>query len=245
MLGLILVSLTTFFIFVYITVFYLPIIAMKDEHEGILLARKQLKFLSRLILRSLGVKLRVIYKDRKSVNELDRKKGIIYVCNHQSNFDIPAIITALHMDVGFVAKQEMKSWLFFNLWMKKSRCVFLDRSNPRAGIKSIQESVALIKKGYPIVIFPEGERSLTGEIGVFKKGSFKLATETNGVIVPITLKGTYNIQRRGRWVMKRNQKVTVVIDKPVHVDRLSREEIKNLSVTIRQTIIENYNKINS
>ena len=72
-----------------------------------------------------------------------------------------------------------------------------------------------------------------------------MATETNGVIVPITLKGTYNIQRRGRWVMKRNQKVTVVIDKPVHVDRLSREEIKNLSVTIRQTIIENYNKINS
>ena len=38
----------------------------------------------------------------------------------------------------------------------------------------------IVKQGYPTVIFPEGERTLTGEIGIFKKGSFKLALDTDG-----------------------------------------------------------------
>ncbi|WP_410207535.1 lysophospholipid acyltransferase family protein [Fusobacterium sp.] len=243
MLGLILVSLTTFFIFIYISLVYLPIIAMKNEEEGVLLARKKLKFLCQWILKSLAVDLSVEYKDFEAIDSLDRKKGIIFVCNHQSNLDIPAVTSALYANIGFVAKKEMESWPFFSIWMKRSKCVFLDRSNPKAGIKSIREAVDLIKKGYPIVIFPEGERSLDGTILPFKKGSFKLATETQGVIIPITLKGTYGIQKRGKWCMKRHQKVTVVIDRPIHVDELSREEIKNLSTTVRDIIARNYEEI--
>lgn len=243
MFALFLVSLTGLFMFIYISIFYLPLIALKNEKDGVMLAREKLKFLSRCILKALDVKLRVQYKDRKAVNQLDRKKGIIYVCNHQSNFDIPVIMSALHMDVGFVAKQEMKSWPFFSIWMKKSKCVFLNRENPREGIKSIKESVALIKKGYPIVIFPEGERSLDAKILTFKKGSFKLATETNGIIVPITIKGSFNIQKRGELKMKRHRKVTVVIDKPIFVSELSKDELKDLSVKVREIIVSNYESI--
>lgn len=241
MFALILVTLTTLSIFVYISVFYLPIIALKNERDGVLLARKKLKFLSQSILKSLAVDLTVEYKDKEEIERLDRKKGIIYVCNHQSNLDIPVIVSALQMDVGFVAKHEMKSWPFFSIWMKKSKCVFLNRENPREGIKSIKESVSLIKQGYPIVIFPEGERSLDSKILNFKKGSFKLATETNGIIVPLTIKGSYNIQKRGEWKMKRHQKVSVIIDKPIYVDLLPREEIKNLSFKVREIIEKNYN----
>lgn len=243
MFALFLVSITSLFIFVYISIFYLPLIAFKNERDGILLAREKMKFLSRWILKSLAVDLKVKYKDRKAINQLDRKKGIIYVCNHQSNLDIPVIMTALHMDVGFVAKHEMKSWPFFSIWMKKSRCVFLNRENPREGIKSIQESVRLIKQGYPIVIFPEGERSLDSKMLNFKKGSFKLATETNGIIVPLTIKGSFNIQKRGEWKMKRHQRVDVVIDRPIFVSELSRDEVKELSVRVKQIIEDNYKSI--
>ena len=204
MLGMILAAGTGLLLFIYISILYLPIIAMKDERTGVKLARKKLRWLSRIVLKSLGVKLRVIYKNRKNINALEREKGIIFVCNHQSNLDIPVIVSALHIDVGFVAKKEMKSWPFFNIWMKRSKCVFLNRENPREGIKDIKEAVKVVKDGYPIVIFPEGERTLDGEILRFKKGSFKLATETNGIIVPLTLKGTFDIQKRGEWKMKRN-----------------------------------------
>ena len=243
MLGMILATLTGLIIFIYISILYLPIIAFKDEKTAVKLAREKLKWLSKLVLKSLGVRLRVVYKNRKNINQLEREKGILYVCNHQSNLDIPVIVSALHMDVGFVAKKEMKSWPFFNIWMRKSKCVFLNRENPREGIKDIKEAVKVIKEGYPIVIFPEGERTLDGEILRFKKGSFKLATETNGIIIPLTLKGTFDIQKRGEWKMKRNQLVTVVVDEPIYVSSLSKEELKDLSTTVREIIENNYRKI--
>lgn len=243
MLGMILAAGTGLLLFIYISILYLPIIAMKDERTGVKLARKKLRWLSRIVLKSLGVKLRVIYKNRKNINALEREKGIIFVCNHQSNLDIPVIVSALHIDVGFVAKKEMKSWPFFNIWMKRSKCVFLNRENPREGIKDIKEAVKVVKDGYPIVIFPEGERTLDGEILRFKKGSFKLATETNGIIVPLTLKGTFDIQKRGEWKMKRNQLVTIIVGEPIYVDSLSNDEIKKLSTKVREVIEENYKKI--
>lgn len=243
MLGMILAAGTGLLLFIYISILYLPIIAMKDERTGVKLARKKLRWLSRIVLKSLGVKLRVIYKNRKNINALEREKGIIFVCNHQSNLDIPVIVSALHIDVGFVAKKEMKSWPFFNIWMKRSKCVFLNRENPREGIKDIKEAVKVVKDGYPIVIFPEGERTLDGEILRFKKGSFKLATETNGIIVPLTLKGTFDIQKRGEWRMKRNQLVTIIVGEPIYVDSLSNNEIKELSTKVREIIEENYKKI--
>ena len=243
MLGMILATLTGLIIFIYISILYLPIIAFKDEKTAVKLAREKLKWLSKLVLKSLGVRLRVVYKNRKNINQLEREKGIIYVCNHQSNLDIPVIVSALHMDVGFVAKKEMKSWPFFNIWMRKSKCIFLNRENPREGIKDIKEAVKVIKEGYPIVIFPEGERTLDGEILRFKKGSFKLATETNGIIIPLTLKGTFDIQKRGEWKMKRNQLVTIVVDEPIYVSSLSKEELKDLSTTVREIIENNYRKI--
>ena len=243
MLGMILAAGTGLLLFIYISILYLPIIAMKDERTGVKLARKKLRWLSRIVLKSLGVKLRVIYKNRKNINALEREKGIIFVCNHQSNLDIPVIVSALHIDVGFVAKKEMKSWPFFNIWMKRSKCVFLNRENPREGIKDIKEAVKVVKDGYPIVIFPEGERTLDGEILRFKKGSFKLATETNGIIVPLTLKGTFDIQKRGEWKMKRNQLVTIIVGEPIYVDSLSNDEIKELSTKVREVIEENYQKI--
>lgn len=243
MLGLILASLTGFFLFSFISIAYLPKIRTMEERAGVEYARKKLKWLSEQILKSLDVKLDIKYKNREAIDSLDKKEGVIFVCNHQSNLDIPAIVTALHMDVGFVAKHEMKRWPFFGTWMKKSNCVFLNRENPREGIKDIKKAVELIKKGYPTVIFPEGERSLTGKILNFKKGSFKLATETNGIIVPLTLKGTYDIQPRGTLKMARGKKVTLVVDEPIFVKNLSKDEEKVLATIVRDKIVENFEKI--
>ena len=156
MLGLILASLTGFFLFSFISIAYLPKIRTMEERAGVEYARKKLKWLSEQILKSLDVKLDVKYKNREAIDSLDKKEGVIFVCNHQSNLDIPAIVTALHMDVGFVAKHEMKRWPFFGTWMKKSNCVFLNRENPREGIKDIKKAVESSAKELGIEV-PEDE----------------------------------------------------------------------------------------
>lgn len=236
MFALMLVTVAVLFIFLYISIIYLPLFLLLDEDTSIRIAREKIKFISKVIIRSLDVKVEVIYKDRKAIDDLDKKKGIIFVANHQSNIDIPVILTGLDIDVGFVAKEEMKSWPFFSTWMKKSKCVFINRENPREGIKSIKESVKVAKSGYPIVIFPEGERTLDGNMIDFKKGSFKLATETNGVIVPLTVIGSFEIQKRGELKMKRHCKVKLIVDEPIEMSALSKDEIKNLSKEVQEII---------
>ncbi|MCJ8341970.1 MAG: 1-acyl-sn-glycerol-3-phosphate acyltransferase [Cetobacterium sp.] len=242
MLGLFLAVITALFTFSYLAIFKLPKLKRMRRDVQIKFARKQLKFIARAILKVIGVKVHVTYVDKEEILNLKNSEGIVLVSNHESNFDIPVILAGIPMDVGFVAKKEMESWPFYSTWMKLSNCIFLDRSNPREGIKSIKKAVEITKAGYPTVIFPEGERTLTGEMGEFKKGSFKLATETKGVIVPISLVGTRGIQKRGSVLINRNKKVKLIIGKPIYINNLSDENLKFLNKDVKN-IVQNNKKL--
>ena len=126
-------------------------------------------------------------------------------------------------DIGFVAKKEMETWPVINIWMKRIQCVFLDRNNPREGIKSMKEAVEKIKNGYSVVIFPEGTRSKTGEIGEFKKGSFKLASDAKVKIIPVTIKGTIDVLGKDKAKISKGN-IKVYIDEPVDPNTMEREE---------------------
>lgn len=240
MFGAVLTVISSFLMFVYKEITYIPAVLSGDKIRKIKTARKNMKDMSCALLKVLGTDVEVVFKDREGFEKLRADEGIVFVANHQSNFDIPVILSGVPMDLGFVAKQEMEKWPFFSRWMKRGNYIFLDRSNAREGMKSIKKAVEIVKSGYPTVIFPEGERTLTGEIGNFKKGSFKLALDTEGIIVPMTVCGAFDIQRRGELSVHRNKKVKLIIEKPVYVSELSQEERKNLSSTVRDIVAKNY-----
>ena len=241
MFGIILATVSAVCLFIYKEITFIPAHFYKNKKKKTFTARKNLRDISCCFLKVLGTKVEVVYKDKEAFEHLNREKGIVLIANHQSNFDIPVILSGIKFDLGFVAKKEMESWPFFHRWMRRGKYIFLDRSNPREGIKSIKKAVKIVKEGYPKVIFPEGERSLTGEIGNFKKGSFKLALDTNGIIVPMTICGAINIQKRGSIAVSRNRKVKLIVEKPIDISILSDEEKKNLNNIVRDKIIENYN----
>lgn len=241
MFGIILATVSAVCLFIYKEITFIPAHFYKNKKKKTFTARKNLRDISCCFLKVLGTKVEVVYKDKEAFEHLNREKGIVLIANHQSNFDIPVILSGIKFDLGFVAKKEMESWPFFHIWMRRGKYIFLDRSNPREGIKSIKKAVKIVKEGYPTVIFPEGERSLTGEIGNFKKGSFKLALDTNGIIVPMTICGAINIQKRGSIAVSRNRKVKLIVEKPIDISILSDEEKKNLNNIVRDKIIENYN----
>ena len=241
MFGIILATVSAVCLFIYKEITFIPAHFYKNKKKKTFTARKNLRDISCCFLKVLGTKVEVVYKDKEAFEHLNREKGIVLIANHQSNFDIPVILSGIKFDLGFVAKKEMESWPFFHRWMRRGKYIFLDRSNPREGIKSIKKAVKIVKEGYPTVIFPEGERSLTGEIGNFKKGSFKLALDTNGIIDPMTICGAINIQKRGSIAVSRNRKVKLIVEKPIDISILSDEEKKNLNNIVRDKIIENYN----
>ena len=136
----------------------------------------------------------------------------------------------------------MESWPLIGWWMKALNCIFLDRKNVRQGMKDMKEAIKKLKDGYSYVIFPEGSRSEDGNVGEFKKGSFKLATDSGVRIIPVTLVGTYNIQSKKSLKISPNKNVKIVVDKPITLDKLSSEEQKNINLIVNEIIKNNLEK---
>ncbi|PID29091.1 MAG: 1-acyl-sn-glycerol-3-phosphate acyltransferase [Candidatus Cloacimonadota bacterium] len=160
---------------------------------------------------------------------------VVIVSNHQGSLDIPLLMGFLKNRPSFVAKKELKKVPILSSWMNLLGCVFLDRKSPREAVKSFREASKIIQSGQSIVIFPEGRRS--SDLKEFKKGSFKLAVYSKVPILPVTILGTDIVTKQYKHVEKR---VKVIIDKPVKIDHLSKEELKDLPERIKGIIESNF-----
>lgn len=183
-----------------------------------------------------GLNIKVIGKENLP------QDTFLIVADHQSFLDIPVLLGIIDRPLGFVSKKEVEKVPILSFWMKRLHCVFMDRENIREAIKAINEGIENLKKGYSMVIFPEGTRSKGKDIKEFKKGSLKLGTKANVPIVPITIEGTYKVWEEDHGLLKRAD-IIIQVSEPVNISSLSKEELNNLSETIRQTIVDNRNKI--
>lgn len=172
------------------------------------------------------------------LNNLPESNCLI-VANHQSDFDIPVLLSYIPKPIGFVAKKQLANIPVISYWMRAIKCVFLDRENVRASIKAINEAVDNLKGGYSMVIFPEGTRSRSRELGEFKKGSLKLALKSKVPIVPITIDGTYKAFEGNEGNKFKDAEVNIIISKPIIIEELSKEEKSNLSEITRDIIKNN------
>ncbi|MCK5780002.1 MAG: 1-acyl-sn-glycerol-3-phosphate acyltransferase [Psychrilyobacter sp.] len=215
---------------------------MEDSREKFLFGRSLFRGFGKGIIDRTGAKVEVIYEDESDYKKLTSNEAVVLISNHQSNMDIPAIQGYFPIVPGFLAKKEMETWPFFGKWTPLTRSVFVDRKNPREGIKAIREAVKIVKEGYPILVFPEGTRSEDGKLGEFKNGGFKIAVDAKAKIVPITLKGTYDIQKKGCVKMYRNKKVKLIIGKVIDTNDYDKVELKNIHNIVKNKIEENFNK---
>lgn len=167
------------------------------------------------------------------------RENCLFVANHQGSIDIPLLIAKSGRIVGFIAKKEMLKFKFMSNWMKEIHCVFMDRSNIRESVKSINEGIRYLKSGYSLIIFPEGTRSKGPNLGEFKKGSMKLGTKSGVPMVPVTIDGSYAARDVNKFNILKPCKVTLTFSKPIYPSELSREEQGNLAETIKGIIAEN------
>ena len=183
----------------------------------------------RFILRISGINVQVV-----GIENLP-KGNCLFVSNHQGNFDIPLILASINKSIGFVAKKELKNVPLVSYWMKKIHCTFIDRNNIREAVKSINEGVEYLKEGYSMIIFPEGTRSRSNNMGEFKKGSMKLALKAGVPIVPMTIDGTYKAYEKNSNKVKPTD-VKLTIWQPIMIENLSKEEQNNLSLYVSEII---------
>jgi 1-acyl-sn-glycerol-3-phosphate acyltransferase len=202
----------------------------KDKKAAELYAYRRVQEISRFVLRK--------SKTLVEVEGLENipKEACVFVSNHQAIFDAFLLMAYIDKITGFIAKKEIKKIPLINQWLVEIRTVYLDRDNIKDGIKAINEGVENLLDGHSMIIFPEGTRSLSSEMGEFKKGSLKLATKANAPIIPVTIDGTYRVLEVGNKVT--GNKVKLRFHKPIYCDKLPKEELKELT-EITYNIIKN------
>jgi 1-acyl-sn-glycerol-3-phosphate acyltransferase len=183
------------------------------------------------VINTVGAKVEIVGKEKLP------KENCLFVANHQGYLDIPVFLAKMDRPLGFIAKKQLEKAPILSGWMKGLKCVFMDRDNIREAIKSINEGIEILKSGHSIVIFPEGTRSKSSNIGEFKKGSVKLAIKAGVPIVPVSINGTFQAFEEHNRIRSCN--VKVVICDPIYIDELSREEQNNLAEITRSVIEAN------
>ena len=124
---------------------------------------------------------------------IDPNQSYVVVANHQSHIDIFAIYGWLGIDLRWVMKKELRNIPVFGYACEVMGQVIIDRSNPQQAMRSIEAAKDRISNGTSIMFFPEGTRSLDGELLPFKAGAFKFARELGLPILPVTIRGTHDI----------------------------------------------------
>ncbi|WP_407311223.1 lysophospholipid acyltransferase family protein [Desulfosporosinus sp. SB140] len=160
---------------------------------------------------------------------------VLFVSNHQGNFDIPLLLGYINKPKAFIAKVELLKIPLIRTWMTHMQCVFMDRSDIRQSLKVINQAANHLKDGYSMVIFPEGTRSKGETLGEFKPGSLKLGLKAGVPIVPITIRGSYKIMEQNGFIIKPAH-VEIIISDPIPTSGLTKEQATELPEKVFQRI---------
>jgi len=182
------------------------------------------------IAKILGIEVEI----RGKITE-DMKKAKIFMTNHQSYFDIFALLAYLPHDFRFIMKKELMEIPLLGYAMRKVGYIGIDRENPRAALRSLKEASDKLHHGISLLIFPEGTRSPDGSLLPFKKGGFKLAMKTGAEIVPIGIRGSAKIASKGRLRLRKGR-FSIGFGPPIDSKKFSRRDIDRLMELTREHI---------
>lgn len=133
----------------------------------------------------------------EGLDRIDPAQPYVFMSNHQSVIDTAAIVSTLPVSWRFVAKRELLWVPFFGWALGLGGHVIVDRGDHEKAMRSMKRAAERIRTGTNVIIFPEGTRSTSGEMGPFKSGGFHLAIEAGVPILPITVSGTNQITPKG------------------------------------------------
>lgn len=170
-------------------------------------------------------------------------EAVLFIGNHRSFFDIILTYTRCRRLTGYVAKKEMEHIPLMSTWMRRLYCLFLDRENPKEGLKTILQAIQYINRGISVCIFPEGTRNDGEELSMlpFKEGAFKIATKTNCPIVPISMNNTSAIFER-QFPKVKKAHVVIEYGAPIYPASLDKDEKKHIGSYVQNIMIQTIQK---
>ncbi len=216
----------------------IPLIALAVIPFGLLIgvagegeaSERLLRAWCRLVLVCAGA--RVVAR----VHPLDRSRTYVFVANHTSNIDVPAIVSVSPEPLRFIAKQELGRIPLFGWAARRMGHVFIDRRDSHSAAKAIGERIARGLRGVGLFFFAEGTRSTTDDLLPFKKGAAVAALGTALDCVPIGIAGAREVLAPKGFSLFRPGPIAVVFGEPIPVAGHTLEDRDRLVVEQRTAV---------
>jgi len=177
-----------------------------------------------------GIRLRIIGQD-----ELPADQNFIYMMNHASNLDVPAVFLALKGEVRALGKKELFKLPVLATAMKMGGFIPIDRSNRERAIQSMRQAAEVARAGASFLLAPEGTRSRDGTLLPFKKGGFYLAIDSGVPIVPISVSGAYELMPPGSFAIRPGT-IEIFFHEPIPTSNLAHKDRGRLAELVRDRI---------
>jgi 1-acyl-sn-glycerol-3-phosphate acyltransferase len=133
--------------------------------------------------------------------ELEPGRSYVFLANHQSLFDIPVLLATAPGQLRMMAKRTLFQIPVFGWALKAGGFISVDRADRSTATQSFSSAFARLREGTSVLLFPEGTRSLDDTLLPFQRGGFLLAMKSGLPIVPVGIRGSRAIQRRGSFAI--------------------------------------------
>lgn len=186
---------------------------------------------SRKLLRAAGVEVQI-----QGLEHLAAEGPQIIACNHQSFFDILALMACIPVRVRFVAKKELFRVPFFGPAIRVLGHIRLDRRNLKQAFGAYEIAAAtLVRERMHVVVFPEGTRSRSGLLLPFKKGPAVLAIAAGVTVVPCYCAGSFDILPKGS-VLVRPHPIQLLFGPPLDAAGLTYEDREAFTAKLQDAV---------
>jgi 1-acyl-sn-glycerol-3-phosphate acyltransferase len=203
-------------------------------HRGGIMFHALARGWARVVLFTCGIKVRV-----RGLEKLDRLRNYVYVSNHASMFDIPAIIAGIPDQIRIVYKKELEIIPIFGWGLKWGSYIGIDRGKGGDAMKSLDEAAETMRNGASVLLYAEGTRTLDGKLQPFKRGAFNLAIKSGVPVVPLTVNGSFHIMPKHSIIIQPGT-VELVLESPIETNGTGKDAELALMNKVHAAIEQHY-----
>jgi 1-acyl-sn-glycerol-3-phosphate acyltransferase len=189
---------------------------------------------SRMILKTTFVHVRI-----EGLEHIDPAQPAVYAANHISALDIPVLYACLPTQFRILAKSELFRYPFMGWHLTRSGQIPIDHGDARASLRGLNRASDSLRKGMPLVIFPEGGRSASGQLQTFMGGAFYMAIKAQAPVVPVVLVGANQLLPMNSFHLCPGT-VDMIVGEPIPTTGMVPREMDKLATRVREVMADMY-----
>jgi 1-acyl-sn-glycerol-3-phosphate acyltransferase len=173
------------------------------------------------------------------LERIDTTKPHLYAANHISGIDIPVLYTQLPFQFRIIAKQELFRYPFLGWHLRRSRQIPVDSTSAASSMRSLNRAAETLRGGMPMVVFPEGGRSASGQVQPFLSGAFYVAIKTQVEIIPVAIIGTFEMLPIDSFHI-RPRPLKMLVGDPIPTSGYTTRDMEKLAAIVQRAVEDLY-----